>query len=635
MKSKLELRYNSTDPSAVNFRNYVATEYNQNASSPVAWDFQAWYLALAGQLSGNTAYLDRAIQYVQSYINEGRVQINAGAKPAIAGDSYLDVGPDAADIMLVYDWAYDRLTEAQRKEWRWFVERAIWNVWHHTLASWHNTTGTPDGAWLDDSAHQWTGWSTDNPVNNYYFSFLKATMMFGMGARGEHPRAAGWLGCFRKTKLQDELVPRYATDLVGGGSREGTGYGVAHRNLFELYHTYETSTGQDLADLTTHARLSLPWMIHALTPDFKFIAPLGDHSRDRTAKFYDYHRLYVETLTELYSSDALAPYGQYVAKNPLVNGTARIYDSFNRAPDFLYYDPTRTAAASLSGLRDTYHSPGTGMVFTRSGFASGATWASFIAGPLTESHAHRDQGSFTIYNGQFLADDENRFTASGIDQREETHNLVRLSNGGVTVKQQVNDSSGGQILALEDEPSYAYVASDTAQAYAAGVASLVRREVVFVKPNTFVVYDRVTTPSGTDKTFQLNTGISPTENDVVATISNATSNMTMRRIFPTSGTMSVATLTHAGNPTSYRIDMTSPAATAEFLTVFSINGAVTTAAPSDATGQRGVRVDFASGQFAIVRFNTASFGGNLQVSTSLGSVNGALPTTIEAIPLFD
>ena len=57
--------------------------------------------------------------------------------------------------------------------------------------------------------------------------------------------------------LQDHkfgpLVDYYDV-LAGGGSREGTGYGTAQKNLFENYLTWKASTGEDLAGLTDHTR---------------------------------------------------------------------------------------------------------------------------------------------------------------------------------------------------------------------------------------------------------------------------------------------------------------------------------------------------------------------------------------------
>ena len=53
--------------------------------------------------------------------------------------------------------------------------------------------------------------------------------------RARRPQADQWITQFRDTKVLGQLVPTFDADLVGGGSREGTGYGVAMRELFELY----------------------------------------------------------------------------------------------------------------------------------------------------------------------------------------------------------------------------------------------------------------------------------------------------------------------------------------------------------------------------------------------------------------
>jgi hypothetical protein len=74
---------------------------------------------------------------------------------------------------------------------------AVWNTWNPTKATW----GT--------KRREWSGWATDNPNNNYYSSFLEATMLLGLAARGEHPRADEWVKAFREKRLGDELFPTY------------------------------------------------------------------------------------------------------------------------------------------------------------------------------------------------------------------------------------------------------------------------------------------------------------------------------------------------------------------------------------------------------------------------------------------
>src|SRR5262249_4708198 len=162
-----------------------------------------------------------------------------------------------------------------------------------------------------------------DPSNNYYYSDLMATMVFGVAARGDHERAAGWLGCFRSTQM-NRLIAKFGNELTGGGSRQGTGYGGSHRELFRRHYLFLSTTGDHPHNTTPHALASRPWILHAITPDQKFIAPIGDHTRDETAKFYDYHRLYIESLVDLYATNPLARFGQWVARNTTVVDLGRL-----------------------------------------------------------------------------------------------------------------------------------------------------------------------------------------------------------------------------------------------------------------------------------------------------------------------
>ena len=71
----------------------------------------------------------------------------------------------------------------------------------------------------------------------------------------------------------------YYAQLPGGGSREGTGYGTALRNLFEDYLYWRASTGEDLAALSTHAGDTIDYWVHATVPTRDRFAPIGDQSR--------------------------------------------------------------------------------------------------------------------------------------------------------------------------------------------------------------------------------------------------------------------------------------------------------------------------------------------------------------------
>src|SRR3546814_14356201 len=69
-------------------------------------------------------------------------------------------------------------------------------------------------------------------------------------------------------------------------------------------------------------------------------------------------------------------------------------------------------------------------LFARTDWARTARWFAFRAGAYNESHAHQDQGGFTLFANDWLAVTENIWSHSGIQQGTETHNVVRFENGG-------------------------------------------------------------------------------------------------------------------------------------------------------------------------------------------------------------
>src|SRR3546814_14419989 len=62
-------------------------------------------------------------------------------------------------------------------------------------------------------------------------------------------------------------------------------------------------------------------------------------------------------------------------------------------------------------------------------------WVAFSAGAYNESHAHQDQGGFTLFANDWLAVTDNIWSHSGIQQGTETHNVVRFENGGRAIGQ--------------------------------------------------------------------------------------------------------------------------------------------------------------------------------------------------------
>ncbi|MBA3452650.1 MAG: hypothetical protein H0T42_06065, partial [Deltaproteobacteria bacterium] len=377
-KLRLQAALAANAPSATRFK----AKIDQWLGGASIWGLSVWNGALLSQLTGNAAYCTKAVSTIETQVVAAEAQIAAGQRPEVALNSYLHIGEMVGDLALVYDWCFTNVTPAQRTRWIAYANQAVSNVWDPTGARWGTT------------AHPWTGWSVNNPSNNYYYSFLRATMLVGLATRGENASADAFLTRFRDQKIMAQLVPTFAADLTGGGSREGTGYGVAMRNLFELYDWWLATTGESLATKSAHTRASMLTFLHQAMPTLDKIAPTGDHARDRTAPFFDYHRHYLQLLIALYPADPLAGRAKQMiaSSNVPVMGQPFMY-----VYDFLYESPV--AASSLAGLNTTHHVPGIGQIYARSGWDNQATWVNLTAGPYTESHAHQDQGSLMIYKG--------------------------------------------------------------------------------------------------------------------------------------------------------------------------------------------------------------------------------------------
>jgi hypothetical protein len=606
-RARLTAALNAKTPAASRFKGLV----DQWLAGSDIWGFQAWNAALLGQLTGNKAYCTKAVATVEAQVVAAEAKIAANQAPTVAGDSYLDIGAMVGDLAMVYDWCFDQTSSAQRARWLKYADQAVWNVWHPSAAKWGSAT------------IPWSGWATNDPSDNYYYSFLRATMLLGLAAKGEDPQADAWITQFHDTKIMNQLVPTFNADLVGGGSREGTGYGVAMRSLFELYELWKATTGENLAIKTGHTRQSMLAMLHQLVPTRDRVAPTGDLSRDSTAAFFDYHRSYLQELIQEFPTDPLAKR----AKTQLMaSSLPAMGSSFMYSYDFLY-DNANVTAQPIEGLNTSYYAPGIGELYARSGWDTHATWVNLIAGPYTQSHAHQDQGSLMIYKDGWLAYDAVVSSHSGLTQETTAHGLVRIDSGGQPVRQIADTIS--KVTALHQGTGYTHVAADLTPAYDGNAAvQKVQREMVYLLPDVVVVFDRVQSASGTSQTWQLASPVAASISGATATLANAGHTLNVQKI--SGGTMSVTNMTSvdADFAGGYRLDEAMPGGDNRYLHVLSIDGSVSsTTAAGDAT-HPGVTVHLANGHNATVTFVRDTPGATLVLdgaTKSLGAGVDKLP----------
>jgi hypothetical protein len=561
-RTRLREAMSSGTAPAVRFRDIVDLQIETGD----VYGYEPWFSALAYQVTDDASYCTHAVAMTEEHVVAEEALIAAGERAEVAADSYLYVGPTIGSLALVYDFCREFTSDAQRARWIAYANQAVFNVWHPNDAVWGGVS------------HTWSGWSIDNPANNYYYSFLRATMLLGLATRGEDAMSGEWLRIFREEKIRDQLVPMFSRDLVGGGSREGTGYGTALMNLFELYDLWQASTGENIAALTTHARLSMIHFLHTVVPTGDYLVPVGDHARDSTAALFDYHRMYLLVLAHLFGGtpDAAVARG-FLRDGPLPEMQQRfmfVYDYLDDHPEL--------EARPLSDLHPAYYGTGTGQLYFRSSWDPGATLLHAIAGPFTESHAHEDQGSFLLYSDDWLAYDSNVASHSGIVQDTTVHNLVRLDRDGAPMPQ-YREREPGRVIALHDDAELSWVALEAAPVYDSADVTRIRRDIVFLKPSTIVVLDRVEVADSVRAVWQLNTPLDASISDEAVTLGTQ---LSVLRVSPSPDEIESGVVDYADDVSSgHRVELRARApGDATFLNVLSIDGAVVSAIPAGALG---------------------------------------------------
>ncbi len=177
-----------------------------------------------------------------------------------------------------------------------------------------------------------------------------------------------------------------------------------------------------------------------------------------------------------------------------------------------------------------------GQIFMRSGSGPDDTYALFTAGGVIGQgmHRHYDNNNFVIFRQGFLALDSGNRPEPGTHlshyySRTVAHNCVLIKMPGETMPRYWGrpapgeepvppvPNDGGQskllaseVVAFDPTDLYVYIASDATESYHEDKANLVLRQFVFLPPDHFVIFDRVTsTKPEYKKTWLLHTAAEP------------------------------------------------------------------------------------------------------------------------------
>ena len=492
------------------------------------------------RLTGNNAYIQQAIRMTDLFVASENALISAGQRPHIAGDSYLEVGHYLEQLALTYDYGYHLLTPAQRQAWETYANQTLQNLWYPAAATWGGV------------AYPWSGWSITDPGNNYFYSFLKATQLWGWASQN-----TTWI-TFLQQRKYTLLVP-FFSQLGGGGTREGTGYGTAIGSMFENYRYWRSSTGEDLSAISTHSRDTIDYWIHATVPTLDYYAAIGDQARSANPRMFDFQRRLMLEAVALNPATAQAARGVWwLNRARLTDGGSgnvigRMRYNYNYRFDLLV-----PATPEVSPTALYYDAYGSGVVFARSDWTTSASWFATVAGVFDQSHAHAEQGGFTFYKNGWLAITSNIHSRNGINQGSDVHNVVRFSSGGAIIPQNYSTST----KTFTDAGTTLTVAENLSPAYsrrAADVSAWTRTFVYDRTQHSLHVADNCTVAPGVTAVWQLHTPQIPVQQGDGSWLAG---NLRIIPVTPASPAVTVVDMHAANNQfnSGYRMEITAGAA---------------------------------------------------------------------------
>jgi hypothetical protein len=196
------------------------------------------------------------------------------------------------------------------------------------------------------------------------------------------------------------------------------------------------------------------------------------------------------------------------------------------------------------GFERTRQFENLGWVFMRSGFTSTNDLAAlFISQRYHWSDLNTySQNSFTLERkGKLIEGFQNSIHIDGEYQRQ-IENYPTLADGIEAYAPGSAFDVGPGILAFESNNIYDYMLGDATNAYDASKLSRFNRQVVYLKPDIFVIFDHIlTTSSRVEKKWFVDPAATPQDQgDGLITIDNGSGALWIKRLLPTSASVSLS-----------------------------------------------------------------------------------------------
>jgi hypothetical protein len=467
----LRLDFTYVDQEGPAFLSFIAyvNDAVDNGPSP---DFSALDAAYAYRITEEEQYRTLAIDLVEAEVLAAEAQIDSDLIPTIADDDYSGAGLRIAALSTVLAWCAP--SSGQVTRWSTYANRTIDNI------------RFPDDAVWGAIAAPWTGTGVSDPGNSLYYSYTIAAATWALATNNET----------LLTFVSDQQITplnTYLTEILGGGTREGTGFAVELMNLLDLYTFWRDSGQADIANANDHMWSSIYYWVHATMPTFDRYCPIGDLPREAYPWLQPYHRSMMLKFRQL-TNISIA---QDMASWWLGNITVQPMDLTWQ----LKYNLIPAGEFTTPPDHFSYRAAGAGCLFARTSWDTDAVHFHYLAGTYDQPHAHQAQGSFTLFRNDYLAVTPNIYSTSGVKRDVIGQNVLRFNLadtsvipqtfGEATMSSTINGVNGDVnaqsiLTAVMDDPTVENWKRD-----------------VFFLDGVLNVKDTFATNSGTTATFQV------------------------------------------------------------------------------------------------------------------------------------
>ena len=433
--------------------------------------------------------LDKIITYCDSRLSNDK-NPNGQAFPVIT-------------TLCAYDWIYNDLTVEERAE----LGKKLYKVTYDI--AWHGKDIRPKRP-RENTSNEKSAFN-GNAVLPWYVGLA----FYGEGIDDEE--------CVKMLRNGYDLhckMTVHRAKMLGksGGNSSGTignGFDPYPYAEYDFAHTFRSATGIDIAPQMNYMLGYLNYLDWICLPEGREFG-IGDssHSDNKMARSMGAHIKEMANLLVKNNPDKFNWFTSLIARYDGANSRHSTMHFLSLLHRYHFESDEEVSIADAKN-KQSKRFENLGHIVMRSGVGEKDTYAVFLTERKDKSRQHYDLNHFIIYKNGYRALDSGARPSPGLHQshyycRTVAHNCVTITMPGEQMPRHwgkaashedpdtavPNDggqrhNKGGKLLNYKETEDYVYIASDATRCYHANKAEQVVREFIWIKPDVFVVYDRV------------------------------------------------------------------------------------------------------------------------------------------------